>query len=332
MKFFDHATIKVRAGNGGHGSSSMRSEKYVEFGGPDGGNGGQGGNVIVKGNRYLNTLAKYHFTRHFAAEEGKRGGSVRCQGKSGADLILEVPCGTLVYSNEIVIASITEHEQKVTILEGGRGGPGNCVFKTSTNQAPRKSIPGKPGQQAIIDLQLKIIANAGTVGLPNAGKSSFVKIATGSKTKVDSYSFTTVQPHLGTWVNEYRNFSIVDIPGLIKGCSDGKGMGNHFLQHIERCNYLIFVVDIANDPIKDIKMLFDEISKYQEEILQKPTIIALNKCDIIDLDIANDLIEQVSDEFKIDKKRIFLTSAKEDQDSVDKVCEYIYNCIFENEN
>ena len=285
MKFLDQAKIHIQSGNGGNGCVSFRREKYVEFGGPNGGNGGKGGNVIIKCVDGLNTLIDYRYRQHFKAKNGSPGMGSDKTGRSGDDTIIEVPRGTLILEedNEEVIADIIDKDQSLTILKGGNGGFGNAHFKNSENQTPRTANDGENGQEKWIWLRLKLIADIGLIGLPNAGKSTLISTVSEAKPKIADYPFTTLDPVLG--IAKYNNNELViaDIPGLIEGAHEGKGLGDRFLGHIERCNLLLHLID-ANDSdvINSWKTVRNEISAYSKELDEKKEIIVLSKSDSID--------------------------------------------------
>ena len=285
MKFLDQAKIHIESGNGGNGCVSFRREKYVEFGGPNGGNGGKGGNVIIKCVDGLNTLIDYRYRQHFKAKNGSPGMGSDKTGRSGEDTIIEVPRGTLILEedNEEVIADIVDKDQSLTILKGGNGGFGNAHFKNSENQTPRTANNGENGQEKWIWLRLKLIADIGLIGLPNAGKSTLISTVSEAKPKIADYPFTTLNPVLG--IAKYNNNELViaDIPGLIEGAHEGKGLGDRFLGHIERCNLLLHLID-ANDSdvINSWKTVRSEIAAYSKELDEKKEIIVLSKSDSID--------------------------------------------------
>ena len=285
MKFLDQAKIHIESGNGGNGCVSFRREKYVEFGGPNGGNGGKGGNVIIKCVDGLNTLIDYRYRQHFKAKNGSPGMGSDKTGRSGEDTIIEVPRGTLILEedNEEVIADIVDKDQSLTILKGGNGGFGNAHFKNSENQTPRTANGGENGEEKWIWLRLKLIADIGLIGLPNAGKSTLISTVSEAKPKIADYPFTTLNPVLG--IAKYNNNELViaDIPGLIEGAHEGKGLGDRFLGHIERCNLLLHLID-ANDSdvINSWKTVRNEISAYSKELDEKKEIIVLSKSDSID--------------------------------------------------
>ena len=296
MKFLDQAKIYIKSGNGGNGCISFRREKYVEFGGPNGGNGGKGGDVIIKCSEGLNTLIDYRFQQHFKAKNGGPGMGSDKTGKSGENIIIEVPRGTLILEedNNEIIADITNIDQSVTILEGGNGGFGNSHFKSSENQTPRHANDGEIGKEKWIWLRLKLIADIGLVGLPNAGKSTFVSSISAAKPKVADYPFTTIHPVLG--IVKYMNNEMVvaDIPGLIEGAHEGKGLGDRFLGHIERCSLLLHLIDSNDENVnKSWETVRKEIKSYSKELNLKSEIIALSKSDTLSNDEMDDKIKDL---------------------------------------
>ena len=296
MKFLDQAKIHIQSGNGGNGCVSFRREKFVEFGGPNGGNGGKGGDIIIKCVDGLNTLIDYRYRQHFKAKNGSPGMGSDKTGRSGEDTIIEVPRGTLILEedNEEVIADVVNKDQSLTILKGGNGGFGNAHFKSSENQTPRTANDGENGQEKWIWLRLKLIADIGLIGLPNAGKSTLISTVSEAKPKIADYPFTTLNPVLGIAKYNDNELVIADIPGLIEGAHEGKGLGDRFLGHIERCNVLLHLID-ANDSdvINSWKTVRNEISAYSKELDEKKEIIVLSKSDSID-------------EEKLDEKLIIL--------------------------
>ena len=287
MKFLDQAKVYIRSGDGGAGSVSFRREKFIEFGGPDGGDGGRGGDVWIEAVDGLNTLIDYRYQQHFRAKTGTHGmGRDRAGGK-GADVVLKVPAGTQVYEedNETLIADLTEVGQRFKIAEGGNGGFGNAHFKTSTNQAPRRANPGLPGQEMTIWLRLKLIADAGIVGLPNAGKSTFLASVTAAKPKIADYPFTTLHPGLGVARVDGREFVIADIPGLIEGAHEGIGIGDRFLGHVERTRVLLHLVSAQEEnPAKAYKTVRKELEAYGHGLEDKPEVVVLSQVDTLDAD------------------------------------------------
>ncbi|HLW27537.1 MAG TPA: GTPase ObgE [Kiloniellales bacterium] len=285
MKFLDEAKIFIRSGDGGAGACSFRREKYIEFGGPDGGNGGRGGDVIAEAVDGLNTLIDFRYAQHFKAQRGHHGAGRERTGAAGKALTLRVPVGTQIFEEdrETLIADLTEAGQRVVLAKGGDGGFGNAHYKTSTNRAPRRADPGWPGEERWIWLRLKLIADAGLVGLPNAGKSTFLSSVTRARPKIANYPFTTLHPNLGVVRAEDREFVLADIPGLIEGASEGAGLGTRFLGHVERCRVLLHLVDGASeDPAEAYRTVRQELSAYGHGLDSKPEILALNKSDAID--------------------------------------------------
>ena len=287
MKFLDQAKVYVRSGNGGKGAVSFRREKFIEHGGPDGGDGGRGGDVWIEAVEGLNTLIDFRYQQHFRAGAGDGGAGRNKTGASGADAVLRVPVGTVVLSEdkEHVLADLTEAGQKVRLLKGGNGGFGNQRFKSSTNQAPRHANPGLPGEERWVWLRLKLIADAGLVGLPNAGKSTFLASVTAAKPKIADYPFTTLHPGLGVVRSDGREFVLADIPGLIEGAHEGVGLGDKFLAHVERCRVLLHLVDGTSEHAgKTYKLVRGEIEAYGNGLAEKPEIVALSKADALDAD------------------------------------------------
>ena len=285
MKFLDQVKIYVKAGNGGSGSPSFRREKFIEFGGPDGGDGGNGGSVILKSERNLNTLIDFRYQQHFFAENGKSGMGKQRSGASGSDKILIVPVGTEILDEdkETVLADLTEIGQRVLLAKGGNGGFGNLHFKTSVNQAPRRSNPGQDGVERTIWLRLKLIADVGLLGMPNAGKSTFLAATSNARPKIADYPFTTLTPNLGVVAVDQAEFVVADIPGLIEGANEGRGLGDLFLGHIERCAVLLHLVDCtSSDPIKDYFTILNEIEAYGSKLTSKPRLVVFNKIDALD--------------------------------------------------
>ena len=281
MKFIDEAKVFVKSGDGGDGCLSFRREKYIEFGGPDGGNGGKGGDIVVVGTKSLNTLVDYRFKKHFKAKKGRSGSGRNRTGASGEDLTLKLPLGTEILINDEVIADVTS-DDKIILFPGGRGGKGNINFKSSTNRAPRKTTPGEKGYESDIVLRLKILADVGLVGFPNAGKSSLLRKISAAKPKVADYPFTTLEPKLGVVRANDDEVIVADIPGLLSGAHKGNGLGFQFLKHIERCKSIIHLIDVTNEDIfSEYKIICEELDKYDQSIKKKQKIIALNKCDLI---------------------------------------------------
>ncbi|MEO1562833.1 MAG: GTPase ObgE [Pseudomonadota bacterium] len=285
MKFLDLAKIYIKSGAGGNGCVSFRREAHVEFGGPDGGNGGDGGDVIAEAVEGLNTLIDYRYQQHFFAKNGRPGMGKQRSGKDGEDVILQVPVGTEILEDdeETLIADLTELGQRVILAEGGNGGFGNLHFKSSTNQAPRRANPGQPEVERTIWLRLKLIADAGLLGLPNAGKSTFLAATSNARPKIADYPFTTLHPNLGVVGVDGREFVVADIPGLIAGAHEGKGIGDRFLGHVERCAVLLHLVDgTSEDVVSDYRTIVHELTEYGGHLAEKPRITVLNKTDAIE--------------------------------------------------
>ena len=287
MKFIDQTKIFIKSGDGGNGCVSFRREKYIEFGGPDGGDGGNGGSIIFKGTKSLNTLIDYKYKNQFKAKKGEHGKGRNKTGASRKDIVIKVPIGTQIFNqeNNELITDITEDSQEITLAKGGKGGFGNTHFKSSTNKAPRKSTAGESGEEMWIWLELKLIADVGVIGLPNAGKSSFVSTISKSKTKIADYPFTTLAPQLGSVYlkDEYQSFVAADIPGLIKDAHKGTGLGHQFLRHIERCKILVHLVDGTVELIDEAyKTIRNELNKFDRSLEKKHEILVINKCDLID--------------------------------------------------
>lgn len=297
--FIDYVKIFCRSGKGGRGSAHLRRDKYIPNGGPDGGDGGHGGSVILKGNRNYWTLLHLRYERHAFAENGGNGGSNKCFGKDGKDVVIEVPCGTVAYDAETgkYLCDITDHEQEVVLLKGGRGGLGNWHFRTATRQAPRFAQPGEPAQEQMVVLELKLLADVGLVGFPNAGKSTLLSAISAAKPKIANYPFTTLEPNLGiVSYREGKSFVMADIPGIIEGASEGKGLGLRFLRHIERNSLLLFMIPADTDDIrKEYDVLLNELSKFNPEMLDKQRVLAITKSDLIDEELMSMLEENLPD-------------------------------------
>jgi GTP-binding protein len=316
MKFFDEAIISVFAGNGGNGAVSFRREKYIPRGGPDGGDGGHGGNIVILADRNLNTLIDFRYTRIFRAANGEHGRGSDCYGKGGGDLILRVPVGTLItnINTGTVVADLAEDSNSVIVAKGGRGGLGNLHFKSSTNRAPRQSSPGEQGESFELKLELKVLADVGLLGMPNAGKSTFIRAVSAARPKVADYPFTTLQPNLGVVrIAENQSFVIADIPGLIRGASQGAGLGHRFLKHLDRTRILLHLVDAVPldpsvNPVEEARAIVDELRHYDEKLYEKPRWIVLNKLDLVPESQRLDLISSLSEELKTDAP-IFAVSA-----------------------
>ncbi len=289
MKFLDQAKVYIQSGKGGDGCLSFRREKYVEFGGPDGGDGGRGGDVWAECVDNLNTLIDFRYQQHFKAGRGMNGMGQNRTGAGGKDVMLKVPPGTQIFAedNQTLIADLTEPGERVLLARGGNGGFGNARFKTSTNQAPRHANPGQPGTEMTIWLRLKLIADAGLVGLPNAGKSTFLAAVSAAKPKIAEYPFTTLHPNLGVVKVDDVDFVLADIPGLIEGAHEGAGIGDRFLGHVERTRVLLHLVDVTgDDPVADYRVVRNELAAYDARLVDKPEIVALSKCDAVDAEEA----------------------------------------------
>ena len=295
MKFVDEAPIYVEAGKGGNGALSFRKEKFISKGGPDGGDGGDGGSVFLVADENLNTLIDYRFQPKYRAEDGKKGASKDCTGAKGADLLLPVPVGTTVIDmdTEEVFGDLTEHGQQLKVAQGGFHGLGNTRFKSSTNRVPRKTTPGTEGEKRNLKLELKVLADVGMLGLPNAGKSSFIRAVSSAKPKVADYPFTTLVPNLGVVkVQQHRSFVIADIPGLIEGAAEGAGLGVRFLKHLTRCRLLLHTVDVApvdeSDPVENVKVIAHELEKFSPTLAARDRWLLLNKVDLLDPEEADE--------------------------------------------
>lgn len=297
MHFLDQAKIFVRSGAGGPGAVSFRREKYVQYGGPDGGNGGKGGDIIFEAVAGLNTLIDFRYAQHFKAMRGIQGMGRDRHGAYGDDLVIKVPVGTQILADDedrTLMLDLTQVGQRVTFLKGGDGGRGNASYKTSTNRAPRQHGPGWPGEEMYVWLRLKLLADAGLVGMPNAGKSTFINQVSNTKAKVGAYPFTTIRPQLGVVSHKQREFVIADIPGLIAGAADGAGIGDRFLGHIERCQILIHLVDAtSDDPVEAWQIVCEELAEYGAGLEDKPQIVALNKGDLLDPELMADIAAQL---------------------------------------
>ncbi len=291
MKFVDEATISVEAGSGGNGACSFLRLKYMPFGGPDGGDGGDGGSIFLHADSRLNTLIDYRYIREYKAIDGEKGGGRNCSGKGGDSLILRVPVGTLVYDEDTgeLIADLAEPDSQTCVAQGGRHGVGNARFKSSVNRSPRRTIPGQPGEKRTLRLELKVLADVGLVGLPNAGKSTLISAMSAARPKIADYPFTTLYPALGVVsVSRFQSFVMADLPGLIEGAAEGAGLGIRFLKHVARTQLLFHVVDVlpidGSDPAENIKTIQAELSKFSPELTEKPCWLVLNKIDLLDPD------------------------------------------------
>jgi len=330
MKFIDEARIEVAGGKGGNGAASFRREKYVPMGGPDGGDGGRGGSVYAVADENINTLVEYRFVKRYQAQHGERGQSADCYGRGGDDIELHMPVGTQILDMDTdeALADLTFHGQRMMLASGGKGGMGNLHFKSSTNRAPRQCTPGEEGQKRGLRLELKVLADVGLLGMPNAGKSTLIRAVSAAKPKVADYPFTTLYPNLGVVrMNDAQSFVIADIPGLIEGAAEGAGLGHRFLKHLSRTGLLLHVVDLAPfdpevDPVREARAIVEELRKYDEELNNKPRWLVLNKLDMLPADERDervrafleaygwsDLKPDDSDGFDIKTPRVFAISA-----------------------
>jgi GTPase len=326
MKFIDETKILVKAGNGGNGCLSFRREKYIPFGGPDGGDGGHGGSVIIQAKDGLDTLADFRNKSRFVAPNGKTGGGRNKKGRSGDDLVIQLPAGSVIYDMETeeLICDLERDGQSITIASGGEFGLGNTRFKTSTNRAPRKTTDGKPGEERELKIILKVLADVGLVGLPNVGKSSILASISMATPKIANYAFTTIHPNLGVvLINDYEKFVVADLPGLIVGASTGAGLGIQFLKHISRTKLLLNVVDISTNNIdkalQDVDVIAKELEDYDEDLGKKDKWYIFNKIDLLDEKELEILKKSVNNKIK---KNVFFVSAKE-KSGLDKMCENI---------
>ena len=320
MKFLDQAKINLKAGNGGSGSASFRREKFVEFGGPDGGDGGDGGSILFEAERNLNTLIDYRYSQHFKAENGKPGSKKNKTGANGKDLILKVPIGTQIYEedNNTIIYDFKKNKDKYLVASWGKGGLGNVRFKSSINRAPRKKTNGKNGEEFWIWLQLKIIADVGIIGLPNAGKSSLLAALTRAKPKIASYPFTTINPNLGVTYYNNKEVTLADIPGLVEGAHKGVGLGDKFLRHIERCKMLIHLVDVSNDNLaENYQKIRSELKNYDLSLSKKKEIIYFNKSDLVEKNKLKEKLDIFSGKIK-KKYKIISVFKKDDIQTIKK--------------
>ncbi len=321
MKFLDQAKINLKAGNGGSGSASFRREKYVEFGGPDGGDGGDGGSILFESERNLNTLIDYRYSQHFKAENGKPGSKKNKTGANGKDLVLKVPIGTQIYEedNNTIIYDFKKNKEKYLVASGGKGGLGNVRFKSSTNRAPRKKTNGKNGEEFWIWLQLKIIADVGIIGLPNAGKSSLLASLTRAKPKIANYPFTTINPNLGVTYYNNKEVTLADIPGLVEGAHKGIGLGDKFLRHIERCKILLHLIDVTeNNLAENYQKIRSELKSYDLLLSKKKELIYFNKSDLVEKNILKKKLDIFSSKIK-KKYKIISVFKKDDIQTIKKV-------------
>lgn len=308
MKFLDEAKIYIKAGDGGNGACSFRHEKFLEFGGPDGGNGGNGGDIVFKAVENLNTLIDFRYQQHFKAERGKNGAGRNCTGASGEDLIIKVPVGTQIMDETgfVVLADMIHDGDVFVAAKGGKGGRGNDSYKSSTNQAPEQADPGTPGEELWVWLKLKIIADVGLIGLPNAGKSTFLSVISRAKPKIADYPFTTIHPNLGMAKVDDNMMLVADIPGLIEGASDGVGLGTKFLKHVERCKVLIHLIDATDqDVVTPYKTIRKELKKYSPLLAKKPEILVLNKIDAL---LEDEINQKITNLKKATKQPVYAIS------------------------
>ena len=321
MKFLDQAKIYIKAGDGGSGSASFRREKFIEFGGPDGGDGGNGGSVIVQSDRNLNTLIDYRYAQHFKAQHGKPGSKRNRSGANGEDLILKVPVGTQIYEedNNTLIYDFTKNKEKYLVASGGKGGLGNVRFKSSVNRAPKKKTLGKHGEEFWIWMQLKVIADIGIIGKPNAGKSSLLAALTKAKPKIANYPFTTINPNLGVTYYNGREVTLADIPGLVEGAHKGVGLGDKFLRHIERCKVLLHLIDLNEENlVQTYNQISKELSSYDKKLTNKKEIIFFNKSDLLDSEVIKNKLEEFRKKIK-SKYEIISVFSKKDLQKIKKI-------------
>lgn len=342
MKFVDEATIRVEAGDGGNGIVAFRREKYVPFGGPNGGDGGDGGSVYLEATEGLNTLVDFRYNSLFRAERGQNGMGSDCTGRKGEDCVVRVPVGTAVYDAETgeLIGDLTQHGQTLPVAKGGWHGLGNARFKSSTNRAPEKATPGTPGEHRVLRLELKVLADVGLLGLPNAGKSSLIRAVSAAKPKVADYPFTTLHPNLGVVrVDPIRSFVMADIPGLIEGAAEGAGLGTHFLKHLSRTGLLLHVLDVEpyenqDHPVTSARKVIAELGKWSQELLEKPRWLVLNKIDRLPPEHVDECCQHIVEELGW-KGPVFQVSALTGaglQDLVYRVMDFLEQQRTENKN
>lgn len=335
MKFIDEATIEVTAGKGGDGCLSFRREKFIRLGGPNGGDGGTGGDIYLKADPDLNTLVDFRFKRIFKAEKGRHGQGSDCNGKAGSDLVIKVPCGTMVYNIETdeLLGDISQEDNLLLVAKGGSKGLGNARFKTSTNRAPRKITHGKLGESRKLRLVLNLLADVGLLGLPNAGKSTLISAVSAARPKIADYPFTTLHPNLGTvQLEQGKSFVIADIPGIIEGASEGAGLGHRFLKHLMRTKLLVHVVDVFDDYISSIKVIEQELKeysdKYNADLISKPRILVINKCDLFahDKQQIDAIIENIRYELGYQGKIICISAATKNNtdELIKEISEFVY--------
>jgi GTP-binding protein len=333
MKLVDEADIRVIAGNGGNGCASFRREKFIPLGGPDGGDGGDGGSVWLVADENLNTLVDFRHQRQFRAQRGENGMSRQMYGKKGEDIEIRVPVGTVVtqIENEEIMGDLTQHGQRLKVAQGGRGGLGNIHFKSSTNRAPRKATPGTPGEERELRLELKLLADVGLLGFPNAGKSTFIRAVSAATPKVADYPFTTLYPNLGVVrVEQHRSFVVADIPGLIPGAAEGAGLGITFLKHVQRNRLLLHIVDAAPmepgiDPVEQVRAIEGELEKFDPELLQRPRWLLLNKVDLIP---EEDREARISDILKrLDWQAPWYAIAAISREGTERICQEVMKAL-----
>lgn len=328
MKFLDEAKVFLKSGDGGAGAVSFRREKFIEFGGPDGGNGGRGGDIVFEAVSNLNTLIDFRYQQHFKAEKGHHGMGSSRSGAAGKSFLIKVPVGTQIFAEdkETLLADFTEEGQTITLLKGGDGGFGNEHFKTSTNRAPRQSSPGWPGEEMWVWLRLKLIADVGLVGLPNAGKSTFLSIVSRAKPKIADYPFTTLVPNLGVVYSHDREFVVADVPGLIEGAHEGVGLGTRFLGHVERCKVILHLIDGTQEDVSGAyKTIRKELELYGQDLSKKPEVIALNKCDAL----TPELIQEKQAQFKKKTGKKILPLSSLSRQGLSEILEGLEEHIFE---
>lgn len=334
MRFVDEATIKVEAGNGGNGCLSFRREKYIPKGGPDGGDGGDGGSVYLEGSHDLNTLVDFRYQRFYKAENGQKGMGANCTGKSGEDLIIQVPVGTLIFDVETdeLLGDVKASGERVIVAQGGFHGLGNTRFKSSINRAPRQTSPGTPGEIRQLRLELRVLADVGLLGLPNAGKSTLIRAVSSAKPKVADYPFTTLHPNLGVVrIGTHKSFVMADIPGLIEGAAEGQGLGHQFLRHLSRTCILLHIVDMSpmdgTDPVVTAQAILNELAEYDPKLLDKPRWLVLNKMDLIAEDERQEKIDEITQGLHFNSK-VFCISAIS-QTGTENLCQSLMQLIDE---
>ena len=326
MKFLDQAKIYIKAGNGGSGSASFRREKFIEFGGPDGGDGGDGGSIIIESERNLNTLIDFRYSQHFKASHGRPGSKRNRTGANGRDLILKVPVGTQVYEedNNTLIYDFTKNRERYLVANGGEGGMGNLRFKSSTNRAPKKKTQGKLGEEFWIWLQLKVIAEIGIIGKPNAGKSSLLAALTRAKPKIADYPFTTINPNLGVTSYNGKEVTLADIPGLVKGAHKGIGLGDKFLRHVERCKVLLHLIDLSEtNLVNTYNQIYRELLSYDKKLIKKKEIIFFNKSDLFENEEIRPKLDYFKNKVGIKFEVISVFSRKDMQKIKKKLIKYV---------